>query len=36
MELMYNKGQQHADEFDAHSDFSRTFYVRYIADVDKK
>ena len=26
MELMYNKGQQHVDEFDAQTDFSGTFY----------
>ena len=36
MELMYNKGQQHADEFDAHSDFQERFMSLYKADVDKK
>jgi len=36
MELMYNKGQQHADEFDAHSDFQERFLALYKADVDKK
>ena len=36
MELMYNKGQQHADEFDAHSDFQKRFMDLYKADVDKK
>ena len=36
MELMYNKGQQHADEFDAHSDFQERFLRMYKADVDKK
>ena len=36
MELMYNKGQQHADEFDAHTDFQERFLALYKADVDKK
>jgi len=36
MELMYNKGQQHADKFDAHSDFQKRFMSLYKADVDKK
>ena len=36
MELMYNKGQQHADEFDSHSDFQERFLRMYKADVDKK
>ena len=36
MELMYNKGQQHADEFDAHADFQERFLALYKADVDKK
>ena len=36
MDLMYNKGQQHADEFDAHSDFQERFLRMYKADVDKK
>ena len=35
MELMYNKGQQHADEFDAHADFQERFLALYKADVDK-
>ena len=35
MELMYNKGQQHADEFDAHKDFQSRFMLLYKADVDK-
>jgi hypothetical protein len=35
MELMYNKGQQHADQFDAHSDFQGRFMKFYKADVDK-
>ena len=35
MELMYNKGQQHADEFDAHSDFQERFMTLYKADADK-
>ena len=35
MELMYNKGQQHADEFDAHSDFQKRFMDLYKADADK-
>ena len=36
MELMYNKGQQHADDFDAHADFQERFLALYKADVDKK
>jgi hypothetical protein len=36
MELMYNKGQQHADKFDAHADFQERFMSLYKADVDKK
>ncbi len=36
MELMYNKGQQHADEFDAHTHFQNGFLALYKADVDKK
>ena len=36
MELMYNKGQQHADEFDAHSDFQERFTRLYKEDADKK
>ena len=35
MELMYNKGQQHADEFDAHTDFQERFLALYKADADK-
>ena len=35
MELMYNKGQQHADEFDAHKHFQAGFMLLYKADVDK-
>jgi len=35
MELMYNKGQQHADEFDLHSDFQERFMRLYKADVEK-
>ena len=35
MELMYNKGQQHADEFDAHSHFQTGFMELYKADADK-
>ena len=35
MELMYNKGQQHADQFDASSDFQKRFMDLYKADVDK-
>jgi len=35
MELMYNKGQQHADEFDAHSDFQERFMSLYKGDVEK-
>ena len=35
MELMYNKGQQHADEFDAHKDFQSRFMLLYKADADK-
>jgi hypothetical protein len=32
---MYNKGQQHADEFDAQSDFQKRFMDLYKADVEK-
>ena len=35
MELMYNKNQQAADEFDAHKDFQSRFMLLYKADVDK-
>ena len=35
MELMYNKGQQHADEFDAQTVFQNRFMELYIADADK-
>lgn len=35
MELMYNKGQQHADEFDAHADFQQRFLSLYKADTEK-
>ena len=35
MELMYNKGQQHADEFDAQADFQKRFMELYKADADK-
>ena len=35
MELMYNKGQQHADEFDAHADFQERFMSLYKGDVEK-
>ena len=35
MELMYNKGQQHADKFDAQTDFQERFMKLYKADVDK-
>ena len=35
MELMYNKGQQHADEFDAHFDFQGRFLKLYKEDVKK-
>jgi hypothetical protein len=35
MELMYNKGQQHADEFDAHADFTERFMNEYKADTEK-
>ena len=35
MDLMYNKGQQHADEFDAQSDFQKRFMDLYKADVEK-
>jgi hypothetical protein len=35
MELMYNKGQQHADQFDAASDFQKRFMDLYKADADK-
>ena len=35
MELMYNKGQQHADEFDAQADFQKRFIDIYKADADK-
>jgi len=36
MELMYNKGQQHSDEFDAHSDFQERFTRLYKEDAEKK
>ena len=36
MELMYNKGQQHADEFEAHSDFQERFLRLYKEDAEKK
>ena len=35
MELMYNKGQQHADEFDAHTHFQEGFLGLYKGDVEK-
>ena len=35
MELMYNKGQQHADEFDAHTHFQEGFIGLYKGDVEK-
>ena len=35
MELMYNKGQQHADEFNAQADFQKRFMDLYKEDVDK-
>ncbi len=35
MELMYNKNQQAADEFDAQADFQKRFLTLYKADVDK-
>jgi len=35
MELMYNKGQQHADEFDAHKHFQEGFLGLYKGDVEK-
>ena len=35
MELMYNKGQQHADQFDAHADFTERFMNEYKADTEK-
>ena len=35
MELMYNKGQQHADEFNAPADFQKRFMELYKADADK-
>ena len=35
MELMYNKGQQHADQFDASADFQKRFMDLYKADADK-
>ena len=35
MELMYNKGQQHADQFDAQADFQKRFMDLYKADADK-
>ena len=35
MELMYNKGQQHAYEFDAHFDFQGRFLKLYKEDVKK-
>ena len=36
LELMFNKGQQHADEFDAHSDFQERFTRLYKEDVDTR
>ena len=36
MELMYNKGQQHADNFDAHRDFQERFMRLYKEDSEKK
>ena len=35
MELMYNKGQQHADKFDTHSDFQERFTRLYKEDSEK-
>ena len=35
MELMYNKGQQHADEFDAQTDFQKRFMSIYKEDSEK-
>ena len=35
MELMYNKGQQHADVFKAHDDFQKRFLDLYKADTEK-
>ena len=35
MELMYNKGQQNADKFDAHSDFQERF-MSYIKQMLKR
>lgn len=35
MELMYNKGQQHADVFEAHDDFQKRFLDLYKADTEK-
>ena len=35
MGLMYNKNQQAADEFDAHTDFQQRFMSLYKADVEK-
>jgi len=35
MELMYNKGQQHADQFDAYADFQERFMNEYKADTEK-
>ena len=35
MELMYDKGQQHADEFNATADFQKRFMELYKADADK-
>ena len=35
LELMYNKGQQHADQFDAHADFQERFMREYMADTEK-
>ena len=35
MELMYNKGQQHADEFDAQADFQKRCMDLYKEDADK-
>ena len=35
MELMYNKGQQYADQFDASTDFQKRFMELYKADSEK-
>jgi len=35
IELMYNKGQQHADKFNAQADFQKRFMKLYKADADK-